>query len=104
MSLGDQVPDGATVLVDTNPIIYVLEGSPLAAPFRSLFEAVDDGRIRALVTPITVAEVVWTTRKHAKKPLPSVIGAPLPKARGGAPVTSMPTSPCSRPACACVMA
>ena len=31
MGLGDQVPDGATVLIDTNPIIYILEGNPLGA-------------------------------------------------------------------------
>jgi predicted nucleic acid-binding protein len=58
LTLAAQVPDGGTVLIDTNPIIYVLEGNPLGAPFRSIFEAVDKGRIRALVTPITVAEVV----------------------------------------------
>ncbi len=58
MTLAAQVPDGGTVLIDTNPIIYVLEGNPLGAPFRSIFESVDNGRIRALVTPITVAEVV----------------------------------------------
>jgi predicted nucleic acid-binding protein len=58
VTLAAQVPDGATVLIDTNPIIYILEGNPLGAPFRSIFEAVDSGRIRALVTPITVAEVV----------------------------------------------
>ena len=55
---GLEIPDGASVLVDTNPIIYVLEGNPLAASFRALFEDVDHGRIRAVVTPITVAEVV----------------------------------------------
>jgi predicted nucleic acid-binding protein len=69
VSLGDEVPDGATVLIDTNPIIYVLEGNPLAAPFRSLFEAVDKGRIRALVTPITVAEVVSGPLKARKEAL-----------------------------------
>jgi predicted nucleic acid-binding protein len=58
VTLAARVPDGSTVLIDTNPIIYVLEGNPLGAPFRSIFEAVDSGRIRALVTPITVAEVV----------------------------------------------
>lgn len=58
MTLAAQVPDGATVLIDTNPIIYILEGNPLGDTFRSVFEAVDSGRIRALVTPITVAEVV----------------------------------------------
>jgi len=69
MSFGDQVPDGATVLIDTNPIIYILEGNPLGAPFRALFEAVDNGRIRALVTPITVAEVVSGPLKARKEAL-----------------------------------
>ncbi|HEY2407175.1 MAG TPA: PIN domain-containing protein [Polyangiaceae bacterium] len=69
MSLGDEVPDGATVLIDTNPIIYLLEGNPLGAVFRSLFEAVDAGRIQALVTPITVAEVVSGPMKARREAL-----------------------------------
>jgi predicted nucleic acid-binding protein len=66
---GVEVPDGASVLLDTNPIIYVLEGNPLAARFRSLFEDVDRGRIRAVVTPITVAEVVSGPLKAGKDAL-----------------------------------
>ena len=58
MSLAASIPDGATVLVDTNPVVYVFEGSALAAPFEPMFEAVERGRIRALVTPVTLAEVV----------------------------------------------
>jgi predicted nucleic acid-binding protein len=58
MNLADQIPDGAAVLVDTNPIIYVLEGHARAARFRSIFEAIDMGRIHGVVTPITVAEIV----------------------------------------------
>jgi len=69
VTLAARVPDGATVLIDTNPIIYVLEGNPLALPFRSIFEAVDRGRIRALVTPITVAEVVSGPLKARKEAL-----------------------------------
>ncbi|MCA9532751.1 MAG: PIN domain-containing protein [Myxococcales bacterium] len=69
MTLAAQVPDGATVLIDTTPIIYVLEGNPLGAPFRSLFDAVDRGRIRALVTPITIAEVVTGPLKAGKDAL-----------------------------------
>jgi predicted nucleic acid-binding protein len=69
VSLGDRVPDGATVLIDTNPIIYLLEGNPLGAVFRTLVEAVDSGRIRALVTPITVAEVVSGPLKAGKEAL-----------------------------------
>jgi predicted nucleic acid-binding protein len=69
VTLADQVPDGATVLIDTNPIIYLLEDNPLGVMFRSLFEAVDRGRIRALVTPITVAEVVSGPLKARKEAL-----------------------------------
>jgi predicted nucleic acid-binding protein len=69
LSLADQVPNGATVLIDTNPIIYLLEGNPLASAFRPLFEAIDEGRIQALVTPITVAEVVSGPLKAGKEAL-----------------------------------
>jgi len=58
MNLAGMVPDGATVLVDSNPIIYFLEGSALADRFEQLFADVDAGRIHAVVTPITLAEVV----------------------------------------------
>ena len=69
MTLADSIPDGATVLVDTNPIIYVFEGSPLAAQFMSVFEAIDAGRIQAVVTPITVAEVVCGPMKAGNEAL-----------------------------------
>ena len=58
VSLASRIPDGETVLVDTNPIVYVLEGNPLGKPFERIFADIDAGRIHALVTPITVAEVV----------------------------------------------
>ena len=69
LTLADEVPDGASVLIDTNPIIYVLEGNRLGAPFRSIFQAVDSGRIRALVTPITVTEVVSGPLKARREAL-----------------------------------
>ena len=69
MSLEEQLPDGAAVLLDTNPIIYLFEGSPLAAPFRGLFADLDRGRLRAVVTPITVAEVVSGPLKVGKDAL-----------------------------------
>ncbi len=52
------LPNGATVLVDTNPIIYVMEDGPFAERFAPLFADIDAGRIHALITPITLAEVV----------------------------------------------
>ena len=69
MTLADQIPDGATILVDTNPIIYVFEGNLLAAQFVSVFKAIDDGRIQALVTPITIAEVVCGPMKKGNEAL-----------------------------------
>jgi predicted nucleic acid-binding protein len=69
VKLGADIPDGATVLVDTNPIIYLFEGSPLVARFRALFADIDRGRIRALVTPITVAEIVSGPLKAGKDAL-----------------------------------
>src|SRR5262245_29521510 len=69
MTLATQIPDGATVLVDTNPIIYLFEGNQLAARFRPLFADIDRGRIRAIVTPITIAEVVSGPLKSGKDAL-----------------------------------
>jgi predicted nucleic acid-binding protein len=69
MTLAEHIPDGATVLIDTNPIIYWFEGSPLAVPFESVFADVHAGRIDALVTPITVAEVVSGPLRAGKEAL-----------------------------------
>ena len=55
MTLAAQVPMAGPCSPTRNPIIYVIEGNPLGAPFRSIFEAVDNGRIRAVVTPIAAA-------------------------------------------------
>ncbi len=51
--------EGALVLVDTAPIIYVLEGHPtLARRFRPLFDRHARGEIAFAVTTITIAEVL----------------------------------------------
>jgi len=46
------------VLIDTNPLIYLLEGSPLAAPFEPILADIESGRIQALTTSVTLAEIV----------------------------------------------
>jgi predicted nucleic acid-binding protein len=66
VNLASGIPDGATVLIDTSPIIYLLEGHPLSKPFEAIFAAVDAGRIQALVTPITLAEIVSGPLKAGK--------------------------------------
>ncbi len=60
------LPDGAQVLVDSAPIIYVLEGHPLAVRFEGLFDQIAAGRLRARVTPVTVAEVVGGPLRHGR--------------------------------------
>ncbi len=64
MTLTADLIDGATVLVDTNPIIYVLEGSRLAERYTSVFADIAAGRIHAIVTPVTLAEVVAGPLSH----------------------------------------
>lgn len=69
MSLAEHIPDGARVLMDTNPIVYWFEGSALAEPFEPIFADIQAGRIAALVTPITLAEVVSGPLRAGKEAL-----------------------------------
>jgi len=53
------LPEGALLLIDSAPIIYVLEAHPkFAWRFGPLFEAHAAGRVRFAVTTITIAEVL----------------------------------------------
>ena len=53
------LPEGALVLVDSAPIIYVLERHPrFAARFQPLFERHAAGEIFFAVTTMTIAEVL----------------------------------------------
>jgi predicted nucleic acid-binding protein len=55
----DDLPERALLLLDSAPIICVLEGDPiLGSRFRPIFEAHAAGRLRFAVTTITVAEVL----------------------------------------------
>ena len=64
-----QLPLQATVVVDTAPVIYLLEDHREHLPlFLPLFEAAEAGRVRILITAITVAEVLagpWKAGKEA---------------------------------------
>jgi hypothetical protein len=44
MTLLAEIPDGATILVDSSPIIYVLEGHAFASKFEPLFMEFEAGR------------------------------------------------------------
>ena len=53
------LPENALLLVDSAPIIYVLEQHQEFAPaFTPVFEAHDKGFVRLAVTTITLAEVL----------------------------------------------
>lgn len=53
------LPSGATVLVDTAPLIYLLDGHPGFAPrFAGLFQAIASGQLAMAVTSITLDEVM----------------------------------------------
>jgi len=58
MSL-EGLPENALLLVDSAPIIYVLEEHTEFAPlFRPVFEAHENGLVRLAVTTVTLAEVL----------------------------------------------
>jgi predicted nucleic acid-binding protein len=64
------LPEQALVLMDSAPIIYVLDAHPVLGPrFRSLFEAHANGRVRFAVTTMTVAEVLTGPLKSANEAL-----------------------------------
>ena len=55
----EDLPHEALLLLDTAPIIYVLERNPRFGPrFAPLFEAHATGRLRFAVTTITIAEIL----------------------------------------------
>ncbi len=53
------MPDGATVLVDTAPWIYLLQDHSEFAPrFEGLFAEAEEGRIELALSTITLAEIL----------------------------------------------
>ncbi len=53
------IPAGVTLTVDSAPIIYVLDGTTqFSDRYLPLFEAVESGRNRIIVSTITIAEVI----------------------------------------------
>ena len=61
---------GDLVVVDTAPLIYLLEDHPQFAPlFEGLFELADKGEIEIAVSTISVAEVLVGPLKNGKDAL-----------------------------------
>lgn len=83
MSLLAAIPDGATVTVDSAPIIYVLDGrSELADRFQELFAAVEAGRNRIVISAITVAEVLAGPFRQRREALAGRYRRVLTESRG----------------------
>ena len=52
-----EIPDGAWVTVDTAPIIYLMEDHPtLLQPFLSIFERIEAGALRGVLSSVTLSE------------------------------------------------
>lgn len=68
--------------MDTNPIVYWFEGNALAEPFEPIFVDIQAGRIEALVTPITVAEVVTGPLRAGKEALAERYREAITSSRG----------------------
>ena len=78
-----QIPDGVTVTVDTAPIVYLLSDvQPLSDYFAPLFEAVEQGRNRIMVSTITVAEVLVGPLRNGEETLAKRYRDSLTKAKG----------------------
>ena len=66
----DGIPSGALVVVDTAPIIYLLEDHPtFARKFVGLFDAEAAGALRIAISSLTIAEVLAGPYKHGEEAL-----------------------------------
>jgi predicted nucleic acid-binding protein len=59
MRVADVLQQVSRLFIDTAPIVYLVEQHPQYAPqLIPIFRAVDDGRIQAVTSPITLAETL----------------------------------------------
>jgi len=66
----NDLPDDALLLLDSAPLIYVLENHPkFAILFRPLFEAHAEGRFRFALTTLAIAEVLTGPLKNRDEAL-----------------------------------
>lgn len=62
--------EGDVVVVDTAPLIYILEDHPRFAPlFQGLFEAADRGQLQVALSTISVAELLVGPFKEGRDAL-----------------------------------
>lgn len=74
----DGLPQNALLLIDSAPLIYVLEDHPQhAAIFQPVFEAHGKGLVRFAVTTVTLAEVLTGPLAHEDEELAATFRATL---------------------------
>ena len=83
LSILAQIPDGVTVTVDTAPIVYLLSDvQPFSGYFAPLFEAVEQGRNRIIVSTVTLAEVLVGPLRNGEEILAKRYRESLTRAQG----------------------
>lgn len=64
------IEDGGLVTVDSAPIIYLLDGNSKFTPhFMPIFQDIEKGRIRAVISSVTIAEVLSGPLKQGNEVL-----------------------------------
>jgi predicted nucleic acid-binding protein len=62
------IPAGSRVTIDSAPIIYLLEENPtFLAPYLALFERIDKGELEAVISAVTLAEVLAGPLRHGNE-------------------------------------
>lgn len=63
----EALPIGSVVVVDSAPIVFVLEDHPtLAESYAPLVEAIAAGRLRGVVSTVTLAEIATGPLRHGR--------------------------------------
>ena len=60
------IGNGDLVLVDSAPLIYLLDDHPSSPRFEGLFEAYEQGQVQIAISTIAIAEVLAGPFKHGK--------------------------------------
>jgi len=67
MILADRLASARQIFLDTAPVIYFVEKNPVFAPqLQDMFQRLDDGKLIAVVSPITLAECLVLPYKLGK--------------------------------------
>lgn len=73
MKLAKQLEKIGVLFLDTAPVIYFVEQNPeFASKVQEVFERLDDGKLTAVVSPITLAECLVLPYKQKKSDIAQI--------------------------------